>query len=651
MKILGRTIEHLGTQMYKHRAPSIAELIANCWDAGAKNVRVTIPSESDYSQLDSIIEVLDDGEGMNAATIEDSYLVVGRNRRAEGGDISHGRKVMGRKGIGKLAGFGLASRVIITTWTSNMANAIRFEMPLESLRTVDGEAEDIEFRWSEAPRREGWPESGTCIELSGLRHTTPIDIESLRVTLARRFSRTTRGEMQVQINAEPLSDPEIPTMHEFPDDGEFQEEELPGGEIVRYRYAFAERAIRSAESQGFAIYAHGRTAQAPPFFFRVESTASSQHSTRYLHGEIIADYLDDLETDLISTDRQELDWEKEELRPLRVWGEALTRRLLVECGEMMGGKLQQWILNDSEFAPRLAMLDPSNKRQISSFLKVLGQKSDRDDNRTRELASSLIRAYEFRTFHDVIEDIQDASDDPDRLEETLARLHDWKVLESRAILEIVKGRLGIIDKLHRMIIGNAPETASKLSYDNLHDLLAQYPWLFDPDWQVFTEEKHVGAQLREWGRRDCPEEMKLKRVDFLAFEKDTTNLIIIEMKRPGVAVSFPELRRLEDYQIELMRAHENCQRVLVYGGKIDVPKVKWDEYLKQETFKVLTWTELFRRAKMFYEHYRAVLEGDFENSYFLAKQKEVARTRHILETDSSHRSAEDRAGGVGESDP
>jgi len=34
MVILGRMVEHLGSMMYKHRAPSIAELVANCWDAG-----------------------------------------------------------------------------------------------------------------------------------------------------------------------------------------------------------------------------------------------------------------------------------------------------------------------------------------------------------------------------------------------------------------------------------------------------------------------------------------------------------------------------------------------------------------------------------------------------------------------------------------
>ncbi len=122
---------------------------------------------------------------------------------------------------------------------------------------------------------------------------------------------------------------------------------------VQYRYRFARKPLRSKELQGFVIYANERTAQAPPFFFNVESTASSQHSTRYVTGEIVADYIDagtDDESDVISTDRQELDWEKEELSGLRTWGEDLTRKVLRECAELRGQQFENWVLTDPDFA-------------------------------------------------------------------------------------------------------------------------------------------------------------------------------------------------------------------------------------------------------------------------------------------------------------
>ncbi len=651
MKILGRTIEHLGTQMYKQRAPSIAELVANCWDAGANNVWISVPLEDDYSQDDSVIRIRDDGEGMNPDTVENHYLVVGRNRREEDGGESHGRKVMGRKGIGKLAGFGLAAKVSITTWTADTDKAIRFSMALSQLKLAAGEVHNIPFPWTEVQVEPDWPKSGTQIDLSTLRHVTALNVDTLTETLSRRFSRTTRGEMQIHINGELLPEPSVEVMFEFPNDGSFHEEELPSGRKVKYRYTFAKRPIRSKELQGFVVYAHERTAQAPPFFFNVESTASSQHSTRYVSGEIIADYLDegvDSESDVISTDRQELDWEKDELRELREWGQKLSRKVLRDCAEMKGQELEHWILEDPEFAGRLKSLDPASNKEISGFLKVLGQKSGKDDDRTKDLADSLIRAYEFRTFHDVIDEIQQASEDPEKLEEMLGRLHDWSVLESRAILEIVRGRLSIIVKLEQMIVLDAPETASKTTHDNLHDLLAEYPWLFNPEWQVFVEERSIGKQLREWGNEDCPEDMKAKRVDFLAFARETDELIIIELKRPGHPIELDEVQRLEQYQVQLMRSRPNCRRVLVFGGTVNIPPKKWEAMKEESDFEPLEWSAMFARARSFYAHYEAVLTGDIGSAGFAIKKTEVTRTRQILESGSSHRSGDDRRRGVGD---
>lgn len=654
MKILGRTIEHLGTQMYKHRAPALAELIANCWDAGAKNVWVSIPPREDYSQASGIITILDDGEGMDPEAVDNHYLVVGRNRREEDKGESHGRKVMGRKGIGKLAGFGLAAKVTVTTWKADDPKAIRFSMSLTQLKQDAGQVHDISFPWNELDRPSDWPTSGTRLELSALRHASPLELASLAETLSRRFSRTTRGEMKIHLNKDPLPEPSVELLHQFPDDGEFEEEDLPSGQKIKFRYSFAKRPIRSKELQGFVIYAHERTAQAPPFFFNVESTASSQHSTRYVTGEVVADYLDagvDSESDVISTDRQEIDWEKDELKELYDWGQKLSRRVLRECGEMMGDELENWVLSDTDFSGRLNLLDPTSKKEISSFLKILGQKSSKDDERTRDLADSLIRAYEFRTFHDIIDDIQTASETPDKLEEMLGRLHDWKVLESRAILEIVRGRLSIINKLEHMIVHDAPETASSKTHDNLHDLLAGYPWLFNPEWQVFVEEKAIGVQLREWGEEYCPDDMKKKRVDFLAFAKDTDELIIIELKRPGHPVEFDEVQRLDQYQVQLMRSRPNCRRVLVYSGTVNIPDKKWKAIKNGSDFEALEWSAMFSRARSFYAHYEAVLVGDVGSAGFATKKAEVARTRQILESGSSHRARDDRMRGVGNSEP
>ena len=72
--------------------------------------------------------------------------------------------------------------------------------------------------------------------------------------------------------------------------------------------------------------------------------------------------------------------------------------------------------------------------------------------------------------------------------------------------------------------------------------------------------------------------------------------------------------------------------------------------LKSEDFEVLTWSKMFARAKSFYSHYKALLDGDVAAEGFQTKKSEVARTRTIIQTNSSHRYAEDRKRGVWSSD-
>jgi HSP90 family molecular chaperone len=135
--ILGRTLEHLGVQMYKRRDVAIAELVANSWDAGATVVNIVVPGKSAYNAASSRITISDNGSGMNDDEVQEQYLVVGRNRRSGGGNIaavssategSDPRPVMGRKGIGKLAGFGIATEMTVSTRQSGESTTFMLDL-------------------------------------------------------------------------------------------------------------------------------------------------------------------------------------------------------------------------------------------------------------------------------------------------------------------------------------------------------------------------------------------------------------------------------------------------------------------------------------------------------------------------------------------
>src|SRR5690606_32868899 len=99
------TIEHLGVRMYSTLPPVISELIANAYDANAELVTVILNDDNEIKEI--VVE--DDGDGMLFDEINEKFLKIGRNRRDDEGDepTEKGRRVIGKKGLGKLSFFGI----------------------------------------------------------------------------------------------------------------------------------------------------------------------------------------------------------------------------------------------------------------------------------------------------------------------------------------------------------------------------------------------------------------------------------------------------------------------------------------------------------------------------------------------------------------
>ncbi|WP_394144628.1 ATP-binding protein, partial [Burkholderia multivorans] len=117
LKFSHNIIEHLGIKLYQNKPTNvIAELVSNSWDADAKNVWINIVSDGD----EATVSVEDNGHGMTRADIVHKYLVIGKPKRKKENPMEtspSGRFLMGRKGIGKLAPFGIASVIDVVTVT------------------------------------------------------------------------------------------------------------------------------------------------------------------------------------------------------------------------------------------------------------------------------------------------------------------------------------------------------------------------------------------------------------------------------------------------------------------------------------------------------------------------------------------------------
>lgn len=133
----GRIIDHLGIQMYQSPVAAIAELVANAWDADATRVSISLPpSINPFAE----IVISDDGIGMKFSECQDRFLNVGRARRGSAGterSPSKQRRILGRKGIGKFAGFGIAQVIQVETVSQENGERTVFEMDINKIRTDD----------------------------------------------------------------------------------------------------------------------------------------------------------------------------------------------------------------------------------------------------------------------------------------------------------------------------------------------------------------------------------------------------------------------------------------------------------------------------------------------------------------------------------
>ena len=172
-------LRQLGSQLYGDTPSVIAELVANSYDADAKNVWITVDTEK------NTLTVEDDGKGMTASDINNSFLNIGYDKREGNNTTALGRKIMGRKGIGKLAAFSLTNRVIVTSSKGGKTCGCI----LDFKRIVEGEEpealdpKDVVF----AQDRLSDAGTGTRIELIGVKKRVALSYRFIVNKLIRTF--------------------------------------------------------------------------------------------------------------------------------------------------------------------------------------------------------------------------------------------------------------------------------------------------------------------------------------------------------------------------------------------------------------------------------------------------------------------------------
>ncbi len=446
--------------------------------------------------------------------------------------------------------------------------------------------------------------------------------------MARRFLLNQRiDQFQIFVNNNPIPESENLENVEFIFPSDYREDErlsgltiaddgwgverLTNGREIRWQFRFYKDPIDEEELRGVAVFIKKKIAQ-QPFLFNLVGGLHGQAGVEYLSGQVKADYLDELSDDIISTERQRINWEHEESLPLLEWGQERIKTLLGIWKKRRLEEKEKIMMDKiSPFSKRIEKLVRHERPIVTQALRKLAVVSKIKTDEFLEIGNAVLTAWEGGRLKGLIYELSTVKEMSD--EKLLEILLEAKVLTALHTAEAVKAKINTINGLEERINKKELEPA-------VRDFIAEEPRLISPIWETFKKETRVthliGAAAKET-KLDDIDDFK-GRVDLVMSSGET--LLIVEFMRPGLTLDMDHLNRFEEY-IFLVRNYLKPTTLpevtfsKVVGNIIadklyKKPQVamKIEELRKSDMF-ALDWETLLRQAYSQWKDFLNILQS------------------------------------------
>ncbi len=532
MEIQGGMLEALGINMYTSIGKCLVEFIANAYDSDADRVSVSIPYDrierdrraarekakqqakdsgaDDFTVLlaplpdEIVIEIQDDGHGMSPAEVRSKFMPINRKRRADASGVevnltteSGRRHVMGRKGLGKLAGFGAAEVVEVTTKKAGQSYATTFTMEYETLRNSPNLAR-VQIP---ATYLDGLPleMKGTTIRLRRLKvDAVKHTLETITDTISSAFFGIKSEDFRIEINGKAIE--ENKAAYEFvyspnaAEDGfstcTFEVEDV--GEVkFDYRVQFRARVASEdrpdlefgslpATKRGARIYCNNRLA-AGPSLFNLKTGMHNFYATDYLECVVRADEIDRRTIDFVNTNRTQLREDNEVVQTLVAQVTSIMARAIAAHAAWREEKVKTGITKKIQSSPALRWIEqmPASQRKAAQrVLQAVAAVHDLNSPAFDEVAPHLMNAV---NAGDVLVRLIELRHDAKSIQQVAEHLAELGRIERKNVLTHYRGRRSAIDALRNLVeAGEEAKRGGKRSEKQLHHLLKEQPWLVKP---------------------------------------------------------------------------------------------------------------------------------------------------------------------------
>lgn len=202
----------------------------------------------------------------------------------------------------------------------------RFTLNWDSLLTAEGVYNPQTDLVDEKTDRK----SGTTIQLSNLKRKSLFDIEAVADSLSRIFIvdagfqitlKDSKGKVATVSNDRRYSN--VEEQFKWMQDDLIDKGSEYDGKIELTFITTKTPIPPSSGLRGIAIFSRGKLVNLPEYF----SESASSHFYQYLTGWIKADFIDLLDEDVISTNRQSINWDNPEMADFRKYLSELISRV------------------------------------------------------------------------------------------------------------------------------------------------------------------------------------------------------------------------------------------------------------------------------------------------------------------------------------
>jgi len=649
LRISRLTVDKLGVKLYDKASAVVAELIANSYDADAETVTVRLPlnlqlasqAGGELKDLGYVIEVEDDGHGMTPEEAIGFYLRVGadrRTRKSEDGSRSRNKKrpVMGRKGIGKLAPFGICRRIEV--WSAGGPKTkdgyaiTHFFMDFDKIVADDDEAVPLDI----GSEDRGWSKkSGTHIKLTSFLAKRVPDEETFLRQLAIRFTFAkpdfkimivdTATDEAKPVKVNPLNIPLLPgskidlaSRPVIADDGTTLS--------VSGWLAMSEKAYKNEEMMGVRIYARGKIVGITRDFNQPAGFTGEFGVRSYLVGHVEAEWLDlDNGDDLVRTDRQDILWSSDYGELLRRWGAELIKEIARMSREPRRAHVSAEFLRKSGFEERAnqRFSDKEVARVAIDLAKKFGgfaaEDQLSDDVYVADLSQIILSVAPHQAlmeaFHEFSNQVTKGEASIDQMLDIFGKA---QIAELASYAQIAAQRVRVIQDLQQIIDESTDE-------NQFQALLAKAPWLIEPSWTVITKNqslKNFKRAFEQFWKKKHGTDVTLaigqedKRPDFTLVSIDGL-LHVVEIKKAGHAFDDDDFARLVNYvdafeeffkenAVTVSEFYREWRIDIVADGEKLKDSAKQRAYAglkKEERLTRTSWRDFLTRAQKVHEQF------------------------------------------------